>query len=139
MWPCIRSPFRDQGGIAFAQWEKHLPLCEDPDGIGTNLDMLSQVLHRCDLANNPCNLCHQFNPRFRQRIHVAPLGLRRRFLSPGYRHVALLGLNAPMHRLPFRFLSCKSFNPEDPDSDNNAKLRHTERAYYYKKKKSSGV
>ena len=46
--------------------------------------------------------------------HVAPLGLGRRLLSPGYKHVAPLGLNEPMHRLPFHFPSCKSFNPACP-------------------------
>lgn len=44
---------------------------------------------------------HQFNRRFRQMTHVAPLGLEGKALSPGYRHIAPLGLNKPMPCLPF--------------------------------------
>ena len=48
--------------------------------------------------------------------HVAPLGLGRKDLSAGYKHVAPLGLNAPI--IPF---SSRSEDPEYRDC-------HTSRA-----------
>ena len=40
-----------------------------------------------------------------------------------YTHIAPLGLNERRHRLPFRFLSCESLNPVNPDSDNERGIK----------------
>ena len=60
--------------------------------------------------------------------HFAPLRFGRRGLSPGYRHVAPLGRNAPLPPIKFHiFYPEKSFNPANPDSDNN--YEHTSFIY----------
>ena len=42
---------------------------------GVNIKSTVYQGSRCDSVNNPYNLQHLFNLRFRQAVHVAPLGL----------------------------------------------------------------
>ena len=90
------------------------------------------LLHELPLIMSPIRVL------IKEIQHMSPRWGFRVFIHPVYyTHVAPLGLNAPMHRImfhtsrpdtsrilalrdfTFRFLSCKSFNPEYPDSDNN--------------------
>ena len=59
----------------------------------------------------------------RTYAHVAHLGLRRRGLSPGYRHIAPLGLNTPMHSI----LASRSFFPYIYDTISTVRNAHLEK------------
>ena len=78
MYPHIRRRFYPHSGRGFLVSMSDFKCCFHGDSV-----------------NNLSTLRRPFNPQFKQITPVAPLGLGRRALSPGYRRVAPLGLNVP--------------------------------------------